>query len=239
MCQLRRFGGVCQRFWISVLLIQSQSQAQYDYGIRLSRVGVNGFAQVGLRGLEVVFLELQCPDNRIRVGPQQALVCVDFVLRRPRRNTNIRVDSLGGVLGHLHGFVQALILVKVGIARALGEYAGYDDQRFRIIRVNGQHFAPEFKRLVRIVRALIGAHGSLEQDDPHFAVRELGCEVIRGLLQRCGISVGGRSFVRIELSLRLGLWRTLSLRFCLRRCSRLRGTLLRSARLCCGRVLGR
>src|SRR6185369_2545340 len=75
---------------------------------------------------------------------------------------------------------------------------------------------------------LIAVHGSAVEQDPQFAVGELGGKIVRPFFQRRGVvGVGGHNLVGIELGLSLGLGWPLSL---LRGCGG-RGTCRRGRRL--------
>ena len=202
------------------------------------RVGVNGLAKVGLRRHEVVLIELQGPQNRVNAGPQQIFVSVDFVGRSSRREYDVSVDGLQGALRRLPGFIQALVLVEIGVPGTLGQHLSLIDESFRVIRIKGQSLARHIQHLVGIVRVLITAHRGFVQDDAQFAVGELGCEIVSSFLDRGGIGIGAGGLERVKFGLGLGLWRVLGrsflggrVGFC-RRVLLSRGRILRLRRTC-------
>src|SRR5208337_624131 len=98
-----------------------------------------------------------------------------------------------------------------------------------IVPIKAEHFATHRFGLLGVVGILVEAHRVLIEQYSNFAVGELGGKIISRLFHGGGISNGYRSFVGIELRLRLGLRRTLG---------GWRGRTRRRRRLtCCRRIL--
>ena len=173
------------------------------------RVSINRLAKVGLRCHEVVLVELQRPQNRVNTGSQQVLVSIGLVRGGSRGKYDVSVDRLQGALSRLPGFVQALVFIEIGVARALGQHLSLIHQSFRVIRIDRQSLASHIQHLVRVVCVLISAHCGLVQDDSQLAVGELGGEIISRLFDCGGIGIRAGDLEGVELGLGLGLWRAL------------------------------
>src|SRR5580692_4337448 len=126
------------------------------------------------------------------------------------------------------GLGKTLILIKVGIASALGDHFGGSDECLRIIGIEFQQFLRLLQHFVAVVRILVAAHRGFEEQGAQFAIGELRREVVGRLFHGGGIFlVSYRRVIGVEFCLRLGLrWP-----FALRRRRRGR-TLLGRTRLC-------
>src|SRR5207302_4549974 len=190
------------------------------------RKRVNRLPQISFRIRPSFRVEIQSPQNRVRIRTQEPSVGVQLLRGIPRGN--IRLHRHQRSLRIFFRFRQALILVQVGIPRALGQHLRHAHQRLRFVRVEGQDFLRHLHHLVGVVGLLVSVHHRLIEQRPQLAIRKFGGEVVRCLLLRRGIGQRRRRLVRIELRLCLGLRWTLS-----RRCRRL------SRHLSCRRALRR